>query len=177
MFFLVDLTIGCHQDPPWCWLDYTRLACQNQTKTNTSLYTTTCRKQLRFGVKIPQSELALNLWLPPSILYSSHDFYDILWRYSVDIMTHWSHSWLRYRSEFNCSDEREEVPQWGFTALFTMSLILHRGIIPNHPVSGGNEAFSTRGQGVTCFLWNLIIISAASPALNIVRHEGQLSPG
>lgn len=76
-----------------------------------------------------------------------------------------------------CSNEREEVPQWGFTVLFTMSLILHCGIIPNHPLSGGNEAYSERGQGVTCFLWNLIIISAVPPALNIIKHEGQLLSG
>lgn len=77
--------------------------------------------------------------------------------------------------EFNLGNKRGEIPRWRFTVLLTVFLILHRGIIPNHPVSGGSKGYSARGQEVTCFLWNLILISAAPLAPN-VWHEGQLFP-
>lgn len=79
--------------------------------------------------------------------------------------------------EFNSGNKRGEIPQWQFTVLLTLFLILHRGIIPNHPVSGGSKGYWAWGglQEVTCFLWNLILISAA-PLAPSVWHEDQLFP-
>lgn len=87
-------------------------------------------------------------YMPASILYSSHVAFlnhHFMTQCDIILSTPWPTGLiLSYDIGVNLTRaiKRGEIPRWGFTLLFTVSLILHRGIIPNHPVSGGNKGYS-----------------------------------
>lgn len=121
--------------------------------------------------------------MPASVLYSSHVAFlnhHFMTQCDIILSTPWPTGLiLSYDIGVNLTRaiKRGEIPRWGFTLLFTVSLILHRGIIPNHPVSGGNKGHSAHevvGSPVSSEIWARALQLLPTP--NIVRHEGQLLP-